>query len=175
MSYGISTTDDYKTDIKTDNNCPPLTDTISDISWVTGQQANIFAATCWDGNLRLFEVIQGAYGSSIQSKLQLKVNSPLTACCWSADNSALYIGCGDGSIKAVDINTSNIVDVGKQNAGISGLHYIPNQNVVIASAYENNIGFWKMGNNGPVFSMDVGNKVFCSDFQNYLYTAGCSN
>ena len=32
-----------------------------------------------------------------------------------------------------------------------------------------------MGNNGPVFSVDVGNKVFCSDFQGSLFVGGCSN
>jgi hypothetical protein len=32
---------------------------------------------------------------------------PMTTC-WNADNSALYIGCMDGTIKIMDINTQTI-------------------------------------------------------------------
>ena len=179
-SYGYSNSsnanttsqNDYNNDVKPSNTCPPLSESISDIAWISNQVANVFAATTWDGNLRVFEV-QTGYGNAINSKLQVKINSPLTACCWSPDNSAIFVGCGAGSIKAVDINSSNVMDIGKQNSGISGLHYVASQGCVMSTAYESNVGFWKPGNNGPVFNLDLGNKVFCSDFVNGIFAAGC--
>lgn len=107
--------------------------------------------------------------------MSTKINSPLTACCWSNDNSAVYIGCGDGSIKALDVNSQNVVDIGRASAGISSLHCIQSQNIIISTGYENNVHFWQPGNNSPVFSSNCENKIYCADFKENLLVAGCSN
>ena len=76
------------------------------------------------------------------------------ATAWNGDWSALYIGCMDGSIKIMDINTQTISDMGRHNASISKLHYVPQKNVLISSAYENTINFWQGGPN-PVYNIDI--------------------
>ena len=80
----------------------------------------------------------------------------------------------DGTIKIMDINTQTISEVGKHNASITKLHYIPQQNVLISSAYENNINFWQGGPN-PVLSVDVINKVFVTDYKNGILAGGTLN
>lgn len=64
--------------------------------------------------------------------------------------------------------------MGKHNASISNLHFIPQQNVLISNAYENNIHFWQGGPN-PVFSVDVMNKVYASDYKNGTFVGGTAN
>ncbi len=59
-----SVVDDYKNDIKLDQNSAPLSDSISNISWAYGS-GTIFAAASWDGSLRIYEVGQSQFGPSI--------------------------------------------------------------------------------------------------------------
>lgn len=108
--------------------------------------------------------MNNGYTSSISQKINVKAKSPLTKCVWSQDCSTIYVGDVTGLVQAFSVQTQQFVDIGKHNAAISALHVIPNQNVIISAAYENNIHFWQLGNNQPVLSIDVGNKVFCSDF-----------
>lgn len=48
------------------------------------------------------------------------------------------------------------------------------QNVLISNAYENNINFWQGGPN-PIFTVDVMNKVFVTDYQNNVLAGGTAN
>ena len=69
----------------------------------------------------------------------------------------------------------NVSNIGKHNTGVSSLHMIPGQNILISTAYENNIHFWQMGNPNPTFTLDVNNKVFASDFKNNIFACGTGN
>lgn len=98
-------------------------------------QMNIFSATFWDKTLRIFEVTQTPNGPGILQKVMTTLNTVPTCSCWNADCSALYVGCMDGTIKIIDINTMNTNDIGKHNASVANLHYIPQQNILISNAY----------------------------------------
>ena len=134
----------------------------------------IFATTFWDKSLRIFKVTQTPNGPGIFQKMATNFNTVPLASCWNGDCSALYVGCMDGTIKIMDINTQTISEVGKHNASITKLHYIPQQNILISSAYENNINFWQGGPN-PVLSVDVMNKVFVTDYKNGVLAGGTQN
>ena len=173
----FSQSDDSKNDIKPDNSVS-IQDSISCLEWMNYNQSmpnNFFASVGWDSTFRLFEVNQANYGSSISQKATANIGTPALSCCWSPDNSQIYCGCIDGTIKSIDTTNMSVSNVGKMNTGISTLHMIPGQNILISTAYENNIQFWQNGNPSPVFTLDVGNKVFASDFKNNLYTCGTAN
>lgn len=173
MSFTIQATDDYSNDIKLDPSCQ-LPESASSIKWLSNPNMPIFASTCWDKSLRIFEVTQTPNGPGIYQKMMTTLNTvPLTTC-WNADCSALYIGCMDGTIKLFDINTQSMNDIGKHNASVCNISYVPQQNVLITSAYENNIHFWQGGPN-PVFSVDVMNKVYASDYKNGVLAGGTAN
>jgi mRNA export factor len=146
--------DEYKNDIKLDQNSPPLADSISSISWAYNI-GPIFAATSWDGSLKIYEVSQAQFGPSIIEKVSYKFQSPLTKCCWNYENNQIYFGAANGMVKSYDVNSGNVLDVGKHNAGVSSLHVIPGQNTVISTGYENFVHFWQNGNPNPIYSVDV--------------------
>lgn len=174
MSFS-TTQDDYNNDIKPDNNCPPLPDAVSSIDWIGNNMGNMFACTCWDGTLRVYEVTNNGYTACLTQKVNAKAKNPLTKCVWSQDCQAIYVGDITGLIQAFNVQTQQFVDVGKHNAAISALHIVPGQNVIISAAYENTVHFWQPGNPQPVFSIDMGNKVFCSDFANPILLLGLGN
>ena len=145
MSYGYNSTstttnnhaDDSKNDIKPDNSVN-IQDSISSLSWMYpsgGMSNNFFSSVGWDSTLRLYEVSQANYGSSIAQKSTANLGTPALCCCWAPDNSKIFVGCIDGTIKAVDTSNMSVMDIGKQNAGISSLHMVPNQNILTSTAY----------------------------------------
>ena len=167
--------DDYSHDVKLDQSVT-LGEGASSLVWMNPTPMNnnfstIFAGTFWDKTVRIFELGQGPMGASISQKAITNINSPATCCAWSSDNSSLYLGCGDGMIKKLDLNNMGMMDVGKHNAGVSTLNYINELNVLASTGYESKIHFWQ-GNPNPAFSLDVGNKVFCSDYKNGVMAGG---
>lgn len=172
-----STQDDYNNDIKLDPSVQ-LQDSVSNICWMNPTSYNncptMFATTCWDKTIRIFELTQNYGGNSIVQKAITNLTSPGICCTWSPDNTSLYVGCGDGAIKQLNLNTMGFTDVGKHNAGISGIHFSANMNILISTAYENSINFWQGGPN-PIFQLDIQNKVFTSDFSNNTLVGGTAN
>lgn len=107
--------------------------------------------------------------------MSVKAKNPLTKCIWSQDCQTIYVGDVTGLIQAFNVQTQQFVDIGKHNTAISALHIVPGQNIVISTAFENSIHFWQPGNPTPAFTIDIGNKVFCSDFANPILIAGLGN
>ena len=85
--------------------------------------------------------VQTGYQSSINQKVAYKFNMPALKCAWNDNANQLYVGLMDGSIKAYDINTGQVGDIGKHNCATSSLHYIPGQNVIVSTGYENVVNF----------------------------------
>jgi len=121
--------------------------------------------------MRLFEV-QSGYQSGINQKAAYKFPLPALKCAWNDQSNHLYVGLMDGSIKAYDLNSGQVADIGRHSAGISSLHYVPGQNVIISTGYENNVHFWQPGQPNPVLSVNAENKVYCSDFEFPMLVAG---
>lgn len=169
--------DDYNnsSEIKPDNNSAPLPEAVSHIDWIPNNMGNVFAVTCWDGTLRVYEVINNGYSASITQKISTKAKAPLTKCAWSQDGQNIYVGDVTGLVQAYNIANGNFVDIGKHNAAISAIHVVPGQGIIITAAYENIINFWQPGNNQPVFVLDMGSKVFCSDFSNPILLVCMAN
>lgn len=172
MSFGQafgSQPDDYGNDIKLDPSVQ-LPESASSISWISNPSMPVFASTFWDKTLRIFE----ANPSGIFQKVSTTLNTVPLCSTWNGDCSALYVGCMDGTIKLIDVNTMNVTDIGRHNAGVANLHFIPQQNILISTAYENSVHFWQGGPN-PVLSVDVMNKIFVSDFKNGVLAGGTAN
>lgn len=56
-------------------------------------------------------------------------------CAWNDQHTQLFVGLADGSVKSYDLSSGQILDVGKQNAPISSLHFINGMNAVLSTAY----------------------------------------
>lgn len=169
-----SPVDDYKGDVKPDPSVPPFTDAFSSIAWAPSVP-QVFATTSWDGEMRIFDVSQNAYGAALLQKMSFKFASPALKCAWNDQSTQIYVGLMDGSIKVYDVNSGQTADVGRHTAGVSSLHFVAGMNAVISSGYEPNIHFWQLGNPNPVMTVNADNKVFTSDFSFPVLIAGTAN
>lgn len=166
--------DDYKNDIKPDASVPALTDAFSNISWAP-TIPQVFAATTWNGELRIFEITSSGFGPTIIQKMVYNFPLPALKCTWNDQSTQIYVGLMDGTIKVFDIGSSQVADVGRHATGISSLHFVPGMNTIVSSGFENNIQFWQLGNPNPVMTYNAENKVFTSDFQFPMLVAGTAN
>ena len=115
MSYVSTNTtahDDYNNDIKPDQNCQPLPESISCIDWASSNLGSVFACSFWDGSLRIYEVVNNGYSPSIAQKISTKAKSPLTKCSWSADGQFIYVGDITGAVQAFNVQSQTFVDIG---------------------------------------------------------------
>jgi mRNA export factor len=171
LGVNTSVNDDYKSDIKPDPSVPAFSDSFSSISWAPSVP-QVFASTAWNGELRIFEVAASAYGNAIIQKMSYSFPQPALKCAWNDQSTQIYVGLMDGTIKAYDLNSGTVADVGRHGAAISSLHFVPGMNTIVSSGYENNIQFWQLGNPNPVMTFNAENKVFTSDFQFPMLVAG---
>lgn len=138
----------------------PLTSSVKSISWSPEPDNKMFAATSWDNSVRIFK----ADSFGIANVCDTQVASPALACCWNDDSTVLFLGCMDGTIKIMDVNTLQMSEIGKHQAPVTSLHHIPKLNILLSSAFENSIHFWQNGPQ-PVYSVNAGNKVYVSDYK----------
>jgi mRNA export factor len=154
-----------------DQSVHPFHEAFSSLSWAPNS-FTLFATTAWDGEVRVFEVVNGAYSMAIVQKFSYKFPSPALKCTWNDLGNQLYIGFMDGSIKAYDFGSNQIQDVGRQNEAISSLHYIPGSNALISSGYEPTINIWQIGCPTPALTINANYTVYTSEFQFPLLVAG---
>ena len=167
--------DDYKNDVKPDQSMPPYSDSISSLAWSSPNIGNYFATTSWDGELRILSVEQGQFGPCILQKLSYKFPFPALKCTWNDQGNHIYVGLLDGSIKLFDVGSSQVADIGRHNAAISSLHFVPGMNAVVSTGYEATAQIWQPGTPNPVMSINAENKIFTSDFQFPTLAAGTAN
>lgn len=94
-----------------------------------------FSSVGWDSSLRIYEIKQAQFGSIFTQKCLKNVNVPILCSCWAPDNSKIFLGCIDGTIKAVDTTTMNSTDIGKHDSAVSALNFIPEKNTIISTSY----------------------------------------
>ena len=73
---------------------------------MTGQSGHTFAASQWNGGVRIFKMTQKENGEFIQTLKSFDMRGPVTSCCWNNDNTILYVGMANGTIKCISIDGS---------------------------------------------------------------------
>lgn len=88
-----------------------LKDTITNLKWIKSNNNDplpIFAGTCWDKTVRIFEVVNNFGNYSINQRALIDIPQIATSLAWNNDNTAIFIGCVDGTIRVIDLNTMQI-------------------------------------------------------------------
>jgi mRNA export factor len=133
-----------------------------------------FACSLWDGTLKIYQVARNESNTSFRSnnffikeKASINITNPwpLTTCTWSPDGNALFVGTCTGDVKALDINTGQLMDVGVHPAAINYLRYLPEHyNTLLTSAYENNVHFWDFKSKNAVQTLSFSKKIFKASY-----------
>lgn len=120
------------------------TDTVSQICFNNYLDQKVIACSCWDGKLKLYKLsLQYQQGFLDQVK-QVEYEQPMLSIAWF-DNSKIFIGCGDGSLKAYDFNgNQGLTNIGMLNSPICKLFWVKELNAICVLTYDKRLTLWSI-------------------------------
>jgi mRNA export factor len=153
-------------------------DTIQTLKCFPNNQSNIIASGGWDCKLRLFDIkyqLQNTYnmygGNNNNSKINYTVQkigeqvlpNPILNCCWKGANQPqLLISDTEGKIYMFDVQANSVVPIGAHQQGVKELEYFEanNMSLLMSGGWDGVINFWDFRQQTPVFTFNVGLKIF---------------
>jgi len=150
-----------------------LKDCVSGLAWRPGNSSpGYLSATLWDGDVRCFEV--DAQGKCTP-KLQTQAGSPVLGSCWTGDGSALLLGCADGSLKRWTMASNTVELLGKHDAGIKEVRWIPEMNVCVTGSWDKTIKVWDGRAPQAQGTINAPERVYCMDTASPRVVVGCAD
>ncbi len=177
LGIGDANKDESVNDFNVDPTTPPFQDAISSISWApapAGGRSTMFAVGLWDGSVRVFNVENPQGVVVLSQKFEMKVGAPIMGITWNGQGNGLFAGCADGMVRAIDLQSTKSVDIGKHASPVKDVYFIPSQNAIMSTSYDKCINIWQMGNSSPIFSLPLPHKLYVSDFQYPIFAGGLS-
>jgi mRNA export factor len=151
-------------------------DTIECLKFFPGQ-ANYLATAGWDCSVKVFSYNYSPMNNlSAQLSTSLGINHktqdiPLSLI-WRLDRFNVVIGQGDGSIYDLDLNTNQSIIVGKHEAGVKNLVWLPNINVFLSGGWDGKLNAWDTRQPNPICCYNFGKKVFTMSATHPLLVVG---
>jgi len=140
---------------------PGTTDGVSDLSW--SPAADYIAATSWDNQLRIWEVMPN---NTVQAKAAYAHEAPALCCTWSRDGSKVFSGGADKAIRMLDVTTGT-------PSALSAAHDAPvrclkwmntaNAQALVSASWDRTLKYWDLRAPQPVASVALPERVYAMD------------
>jgi mRNA export factor len=162
--WGKNFTDASSKDINVANTNDNPKDTVSSIAWCPNLNVRMFAASSWDSKIGLYDTVVSGNQAAIVLKGACEVEDPCLSVTWCDDDIGKLVGgCVNGKVKLFDLQTGKHMDCGAHSHSVKGIHWIPKIGVAITLSFDKTMKFWDFRQQQPLASMDLGEKVYCSD------------
>jgi len=93
-----------------------------------------------------------------------EVEDPCLSVTWCDDDIGKLVGgCVNGKVKLFDLNSGKHTDVGAHNHSVKGIHWLPKSGLALTLSFDKTMKVWDFRQQGAAASIDLGEKVFCSD------------
>jgi len=150
---------DLDINIKDPQDCP--TDTVSSISWTPSGNNPTFATSDWASYIRIYNLDPDSLALAQQACFDAE--SPCLSVKWHEDETTVFAGCTDGSVKSYDIATGNCSVIGNHEGPVKSVHWIPASNTLLTLSFDKTLRFWDPRQIEPVAMHRLDYKVYCSD------------
>ena len=159
-------------DITLANVADEPTDTVSSIAWSPIPTEKVFACSSWNSQIRVFDV--STTNSSLTLRTKLTTEHPCLSVCWENDMTTLFAGSIDGSIKALDMNTTQSIDLG-HHEGVKDMYWITAARMLCSLGFDKKMRLWDLRQKKAAAELELGLKVFCSDMIFPMLAVGLSS
>eukprot|EP00927_Polykrikos_kofoidii_P024518 TRINITY_DN2228_c0_g2_i1.p1 TRINITY_DN2228_c0_g2~~TRINITY_DN2228_c0_g2_i1.p1 ORF type:complete len:361 (+),score=61.06 TRINITY_DN2228_c0_g2_i1:213-1295(+) len=132
-------------------------DSISSIAWSPAQ--NIFAAGCWDKQVRIWEVTPQA----IAPRLAYSHQAPVLCVAFSKDGQRVVSGGADNKVKMKMLSTQQEMDIGSHTAAVKEVAVVDDMNMIISGSYDKTLKFWNGQQPTPVATLNLPERVYSMD------------
>ena len=162
---GSAPKDASQNDINVGNQNDLPTDTVSSISWIPSNNARLFATASWDSKVRIYDPQADNYSAKLVLKGGFEVDDPILSLDWCIDDTGkIFGGSINGTVKALDVQSGKSVNVGQHENSVKDVYWIPKANLALSLSFDKTMKFWDCRQQQPAAGVDLGAKVFCSDF-----------
>ncbi|AFZ80483.1 hypothetical protein BEWA_033360 [Theileria equi strain WA] len=142
-------------------------DAISHIRWSSTSNPLLLSAGSWDKTLRIWK-LSSSLRNSIASEMVmvLRQDAPVLTSCFTSDGTKLFGGGCTNNVTAYDLNSgANGMIVARHQKPISGIHWASIYNLLITTSWDGSVSLWDGRQETPVWTENVGAKIFASDFK----------
>lgn len=166
-----------------DYNIPdPVQDTVQQLRFIPNKQSNILAGVGWDSKVRIWNVQYSLSGNNlnpaqIQSNLVYNqdLQDALLSVCWQPDSTKLFTGSADGKITAIDLNSSQVSNVGQHSLGVKELAWLPMHNCLLSGGWDGVLNIWDIRTPQPVMTYNLQKKIYTMSLTHPLLVVGCES
>ena len=104
------------------------------------------------------------------SRQTFQTEDPCLSVSWTDDTKHLLAGCIDNTIKSIDINTGQSINIGQHDGIVKDLHWLQAARTLCSLSADKTMRFWDLRQKNAVAKFDIGEKIFSSDmvFPNLL-------
>jgi mRNA export factor len=142
----------------------PPADSISSISF--SPKANFLAATSWDNQIRVWEVV-GQNRTSV-AKAQQQSDQPLLAASWSGDGSKIFFAGCDSKATCWDLNAQKTSQVAAHQAPIKSCIWIEESNVLATASWDKTLKYWDCRQPNPAAQVTLPERAYSMDVRHPL-------
>jgi mRNA export factor len=167
---------DFKNDITVSKADDLPKDSVQCIKWCRNTSVKAFACGDWAGDLRIYMMEQGAAanGWTLALKGCMNLGSPVFKIDWSPDGSTVFACCSEGVVKALQVQSGNIVEVCKHpNMTTMEIGMFQNNLIVMTFGADGSMAIWKPGTAQPIITKKLPYGVFVSDYSYPFVVLGC--
>lgn len=118
-------------------------DTVSSIVWDPFNQDPIFAASSWDGFVRLYMVTTSSSTQEVTKVCEFFLHHPVL-CVDFSNNGMLFAGLASGDVVVIEIQSGNYMPLGTHDAPICGVYWLSQYSIVMTLGFDNLIKFWRV-------------------------------
>ncbi|KAI5165248.1 mRNA export factor [Nematocida sp. ERTm5] len=123
----------------------PPTDSISSIKY--SPMSDILTACSWDGSVYIYMPTNPSVHESMALKTSIPNpnGSPILCSCFSNDGMYLFTGSADGVVRAVDMGTGNLSELGRHSLAVSSMVFTSARTLVTGS-WDKTVKVWNINN-----------------------------
>jgi mRNA export factor len=157
---------------------PGPSDTVSDLSLCP--IADFLAASSWDQQVRIYQLQTQNLGTSggnigIQ-KASIQHDAPALCCTWSQDGSKVFSGGADKQIRAMDMNTGQVVSFAAHDAPVKSLRWMDHASspALISGSWDKTLKYWDLRQSQPAAVISLPERCYSMDVAGSLLVAACA-
>ena len=108
-------------------------------------------------------------------KVQQSQQEPILSVSWKNDCSTIFTGGCDNLVKAWDLNSNNIRNIGTHQAPVREVLWCEQINHLITGSWDSSVSFWDGRSPNPTANIQLGSRVFAMSLRYPLLVAVLSD
>jgi mRNA export factor len=139
---------------------PGCTDGISDVSF--SPAADYIAATSWDNQLRIWEVLPN---NTTAAKAAVQHDAPALCCTWSKDGTKVFSGGADKTIRMLDVVSGTTTPFTAHDMPVKCLRWMNTSNAqaLISASWDKTLKYWDLRSPNPVGVVQLPERCYSMD------------